>query len=229
MNDRARELERFIERARMDAPSTEQLARGRERLLSNIMNPPPGSSSGGHGSNAPAGHASTTAAASGSVAVALKIMGASVLLGVGAIALRASLASHASEPVRSVPQMTAPVTTPAPAAPQNVVNAPPADEAQPISEPAQAAPHHTGAHAARKIARASMPQKAGPSAAPEKPTDPAQAFAREVALLRAAIEAHRRGDDVEARKKLTEHERAYPNSQLSQERGLLASELDAKP
>jgi hypothetical protein len=226
MNDRERELERFLERARMDAPSAQQLARTRERLLSNITNPPP--SPNGHGPSASAPHASAPAASSASAALGLKIVGASMLLGVSTVALRASLASHAPEPERSVPAATVPVETAAPVArPPATANAPPAGDAPPTAVPAVGAPHNT-APVAHKPAR-SEPQNAAANPAAKIAVDPTHDFARDVALLQAAIEAHRRGDDAEARRKLAEHERLYPNSQLSLERGRLAAELDAKP
>jgi hypothetical protein len=224
MNDRDRELERWIERARMDAPSAEQLARTRERLLSSAMGPTPAHPAAEPKSAATNGGAPVS---SGAVGVGIKVVAVSILLGVGLVALRTNLVHRepASVAPPHAPQAPEP-PQPAPAAPAPaaVTRSAPADAALPTTAVPARDPQPARTRAPRRPAR-----NAARDSASTPRNDAPEQFTREVALLKAAIEAHRRGDDADARKKLAEHEQTYPHSALEQERKRLSAELDAKP
>ena len=229
MTDRDRQLQTWIQRARMDAPNAEQLARTRERVLFNAMNL--SASDAGQAPSSNATHTSGTWWSAQSIALGIKVIGVSVLLGLGLFALRASLAPRsaakvaparvtASQPERRPPALPAQPTMPKPPPTADASLRTPV--AAPAPRPSEQRP--ASARSARTPARRTT-QPADSTAA----GDARQSFAQEVTLLRAAIEAHRRGDDADARRKLAEHERTYPISQLDQERKRLAAELGAQP
>jgi hypothetical protein len=76
----------------------------------------------------------------------------------------------------------------------------------------------------RPIVRASEPEPV-PEPVPALAPAPPSSIAEEIALIKAAIAAQREGRAAEAREKLAEHARRFPEGQLVSERKRIEARL----
>jgi len=208
------ELARLLDHARADAPSEQLISEVRERVLSSVASTPIGSESA-------APHA---AGAAQGVHGLLASWTAKLVVGAVGLGLMTTAylgqRSAAPEPARAplVEAAPAPVVEPARI---EVIAPPPPPPAviQPAPEPQLAAPKPKRP----AVRHTDEPPVAAP--APAAAPAPNVSFAEEVALIKAALAAQREGRPAEAREKLEEHARRFPEGQLVSERKRIEARL----
>jgi hypothetical protein len=211
------ELTRLLDHARADAPSEQLISQVRERVLTSAASGPGGSESAAPQA-AGAAHGTQGLLASWSAKLVICVAG----LGLMTTAYLAQR-SAAPEPERA-PQVEAPLA-PAPlAAPASVeVIAPPA-----LPPAIAALPAEPAATPLKLKQRPAAPRAAAvpvPAPVPVPALPPPASFAEEVALIKAALAAQREGRPDEAREKLAEHARRFPEGQLVSERKRIEARL----
>jgi RNA polymerase sigma-70 factor (ECF subfamily) len=212
VDEREDELARLLEHARAEAPSAHVLTDVRERLLSSA-------------SDAVASSAGAAPTATPGAAVKLALPGklAASALAIGAVIAAVYSASFdAKTPVpRAVPARVAPaaVQEPAPLSAHK-----PLEPAVIEPAPELVAPSVELRLDGKPLKRARIKVESAPVAPIEAaPTNPS--FAQELGLIKAALEAQRAGRIDEARAKLEEHARRFPNGQLTHEREQIEARL----
>ena len=216
-NDQHDELARLLDHARADAPSEQLISEVRERVMTSVASTP-----GGGESMSPQAGVAAHAAPALPVSWTLKLALGAVGLGLITTAYLAQRTA-APEPARA-PQVEAPAA-PAIEPPPVEPIAPPEPPAPPaVTAPAPEPPVLAPQPKKRPIVRASEP---APVPAPvPAPSPPAiSSIAEEIALIKAAIAAQREGRPEEAREKLAEHARRFPEGQLVSERKRIEARL----
>jgi hypothetical protein len=211
--DQHDELARLLEHARADAPSEQLISEVRERIMTSVTG-----SSGGSESAAPQAGVALHGASALPVSWTLKLALGAVGLGLIATAYLAQRPA-APEPAR-VPQVEAPLA-PVIEPPRVEPIAPPAPPV--VTAPAPEPPVLAPQPKKRPIVRASEPEPV-PAPAPA-PSTATSSIAEEIALIKAAIAAQREGRAAEAREKLAEHARRFPEGQLVSERKRIEARL----
>lgn len=213
MDEREDELARLLEHARAEAPSASVLSDVRESLLSSASEAAASSA----GAASTASPAAPTAALK--LALPLKLVVGALAVGAAIAVISASFETRAPVP-RAVPALPAPAAEPAPKA-----LAPAVIEPAPAPAPASDAPGLEPPLAEKPPKRLRSKVASAPVTAEVEAAPTSAAFAEELGLIKAALEAQRAGRMDEARAKLEEHARRFPKGQLTHERERIAARL----
>lgn len=212
-NDQHDELARLLDHARADAPSDQLISEVRERVMSSVASAP-----GGGESAAPQAGVTVHGASALPASLTFKLVLGAVGLGLITTAYLAQRPA-APEPARA-PQVEAP---------RAPVIEPPRIE--PIAPPEPPAPAAVTAPAPEPPVLAPQPKKriivrpSEPRPTPAPTPAPPSSIAEEIALIKAAIAAQRENRPGEAREKLAEHARRFPEGQLVSERKRIEARL----
>lgn len=220
MADRHDELARLLEHARADAPSEQLISEVRERVMTTVASTP-----GGSESSAPhagvAAHGASVLPASWAAKLVLSAVG----LGLIATAYLAQRPA-APEPQRAPHIAAPPAATVEPARVEPIAPSIPPAVSAPAPEPPVVAPKPKPRAGVRRAEEPPAQVAPPPEAPPPAPAvAPNASFAEEVALIKAALAAQREGRAAEAREKLAEHARRFPEGQLVNERKRIEARL----